>query len=131
MSNECIPYFADFTMDTFVCGTGGLGGKRFVTNQGALTIGLGNDGGVPGAIIPATAGISVSGVASQDMAAGSACGVFIRGTVPVTCSANLTAGTKVMTDATGYATPLTGTNNAAGTCLADTASGADAMIRIG
>jgi hypothetical protein len=132
MANECIPYFHDYLMDTMVCGTGGLGGKRFVTNAGALAIGLGTDGGVPGAIIPGTAGVSTVGVAAQDTAAGLACGVYIRGTVPVIVGATaVVGGTKVMTDGTGNAIPWTTGNQVAGTAVADTATGLDAMIKIG
>jgi hypothetical protein len=130
MSNECIPYYADAHMITVVAGTGGIGGKRFVTTSGPLAVGLGTDGGVPGGVIPATAGVSVLGVGAQDGSAGLANGVFTAGTVPVTTSAAVTGGTKVMTDANGYAVPWTTGNQVAGTCIGDTTSGADAPIKI-
>jgi hypothetical protein len=130
MANECIPYFAGAIEETVVAGTGGIGGKRFVTNAGPLAVGLGIDGGVPGGIIPATAGVSVMGVGAQDGAAGLADGVWVHGTVPVTTSAAVTGGTKVMTDAAGFAVPWTTGNQVAGTCIGDTASGADAPIQL-
>lgn len=130
MANECIPYYAGARMETFLAGTGGLGGKRFVTTSGALAVGLGTDGGVPTGIIPATAGVSVAGVAAQDTTATLSGGVWVHGTVPVTTSAAITGGTKVMTDASGYAVPWTTGNQVAGTCIGDTASGADAPIEL-
>jgi hypothetical protein len=129
MSNECIPLYPSDQISA-LAGTGGVGGKRFVTDVGPLGIGLGTDGGVPVGIIPATAGISTLGVGAQDSVAGLAVGVFVRGEVPVTTSAALTAGTKVMTDAAGYAIAWTTGNQVSGTCMADTASGSDAPIRI-
>lgn len=130
MSNECIPYEAGFQQGTVVAGTGGIGGKRFVTTTGALAVGLGSDGGVPTGVIPGTAGVAVLGVGSQDSAAGLAVGVFTHGKVPVTTSATLTAGTQVMTDASGYAIPWTTGNQVAGFCVGSAASGADAEIRL-
>jgi hypothetical protein len=130
MANECIPLWPSDQI-TVLAGTGGVGGKRFVTNSGAPAVGLGTDGGVPTGVIPGTAGVSTIGVGAQDSAAGLAVGVFVRGEVPVTTSATLTGGTKVMTDANGYAVPWTTGNQVAGTCMGDTASGSDAPIRIG
>jgi predicted RecA/RadA family phage recombinase len=129
MANECIPYYAGAEMITVVAGTGGVNGKRFVTASGPLAVGSGIDGGVPTGIIPG-AGAEVAGVASQDSAAGLAVGVFNKGVVPVTTSAALTAGTRVMTDASGFAAVWSGTNAVAGMCMADTASGSDAPIRL-
>jgi hypothetical protein len=130
MANECIPYYAGAKQQTFLAGTGGLGGKRFVTTSGPLSIGLGIDGGQPTGVIPGTAGESVVGVGAQDNAAGVAGGVWVHGTVPVTTSAAVTGGTKVMTDASGYAVPWTTGNQVAGTCIGDTASGSDAPIEL-
>lgn len=130
MANECIPYYADAHQITFVAGTGGVGGKRFVTNSGPLAQGLGTAGGVATGVI-AGAGASVAGVGAQDAAAGLAVGVFTAGTVPVTVGATaVVGGTKVMSDANGNAVPWTTGNQVAGTCLGDTASGADAPIKI-
>ena len=131
MANECIPYYADAHMITVVAGTGGVGGKRFVTNTGPLAQGLGTAGGVATGIIQTTAGGSVLGVGAQDSAAGLGVGVWTAGTVPVTVGATaVVAGTKVMSDASGNAVPWTTGNQVAGTCMGDTASGADAPIKI-
>ena len=134
MANECIPYFAGAEQDTVVAGTAGVNGKRFVVNVGPLAIGLGIDGGVPTGNVAAAAGVAVMGVGSQDSAAGLAVGVWTHGVVPVTCSAAITGGTNVMTDATGQATPwVTGAtpeNQIAGVAIGDTALGADAPIRL-
>lgn len=127
MANECVPLVHDAVQFTVVAGTGGVGGKRFVTNSGALAVGLGADGGVPGGVI-AGAGVAVMGVGAQDAAAGLAVGVFTRGTVPVIAGGTLTAGTNVMSNSTGQAVPWTSTNQVAGYCMGDTASGADAPI---
>lgn len=130
MANECIPEWPS-TMITAVAGTGGVTGKKFVANSGALAVGLGTDGGVATVIIPAASGNPVSGVAAQDTAATFAVGIFVRGTVPVTAGATLTAGTQVMSDATGAAIPWTTGHAVAGVCMGDTASAADAQILLG
>jgi hypothetical protein len=131
MANECIPYYADAHQVTFVAGTGGIGGKRFVTNLGPMAQGLGTAGGVATGVIQTTAGGSIVGVGSQDMAAGLAVGVFTAGTVPVTVGATaVVGGTPVMSDTNGNAVPWTTGNQVAGTCLGDTAVGADAPIKI-
>jgi hypothetical protein len=130
MANECIPYYAGAKQITVVAGTGGVGGKKFVTTSGPLAVGLGTDGGVPGGVIPGTIGLSTLGVGAQDSAAGLAVGVFHHGVVPVTTSATVAGGQKVMTDASGFAIAWTTGNHEAGTCLGDTASGADAPIQL-
>lgn len=135
MSNECIPYFADATQVTAVAGTAGIGGKLFVVNSGPLAAGLGISGGVPAAETAAAEGVPVMGVGAQDNASGLAGGVFVAGTVPVIAGAAISAGDAVMTNAVGQAIPYAlGTapafNVIAGVCIGDTASGADAPIKI-
>lgn len=135
MANECIPYYAGAEQITVVAGAAGVNGKRFVTTTGPLALGMGIDGGTPTGNVAATAGETVLGVGAQDGAIGLAIGVFIDGIVPVTTSAALTAGTVVMTDASGFATPwllatAPAVNEIAGVCLGDTASGSDAPIKI-
>lgn len=129
MSNECIPFYGDARGVTVVAGAGGVSGKRFVTTTGSLAAGLGTNGGVPTGVLPA-AGAAVMGVGFQDAAAGISVGVYTHGIVPVTCSAALTAGTQVATDATGQAVPWTTGDVVAGTCLATAASGSDAQIEL-
>jgi hypothetical protein len=129
MANECIPYVAGAAQATVVAGTGGVGGKRFLTTTGALAVGLGTDGGVPTGIIPGTAGVEIYGVGAQDSAAGLAIGAWTHGEVPVTTSASVTTG-PVMTDVNGYAVQWTTGNQVAGYCVGSAASGADARIRL-
>lgn len=128
MANECVPYFAGAKQITFLAGTGGIGGKRFVAGTGALAVGLGTDGGVPTGVI-AGAGVDVAGVGAQDAAVGVSGGVFVHGIVPVIAGAALTAG-PVMSNASGQAIPWTTGSQIAGNCLASAASGADAMIEL-
>jgi predicted RecA/RadA family phage recombinase len=130
VSNECIPYYAGAKQITVVAGTGGIDGKRFVATSGGLAAGLGTDGGVPTGATVATSGVPVLGVGAQDTAAGLAGGVWVEGEVPVIAGAALTGGTAVMPDASGHAIAWTTGNTIAGYCMADTASGADAPIKI-
>jgi hypothetical protein len=129
MANECIPYFAGAEQITAVAGAAGINGKRFVINSGPLAAGLGTDGGVPTGVVANAAGAAILGVGAQDTASGLAGGVWIHGVVPVTTSAAIVAG-PVMTDANGFAIQWTSPNVRAGYCTGDTASGADAPIRL-
>jgi predicted RecA/RadA family phage recombinase len=131
MANECIPFWDPADHITVVAGAGGVTGKRFVTATGPLAVGLGTAGGVPSAVLPA-ANAAILGVAAQDAAAGNAVMVYCEGIVPVVAGAALTGGTPVMTDATGAAIPWVAVvgNTKAGYCLADTANGADAPIKL-
>ncbi len=79
-----------------------------------------------------TSGEAAIGVAQNDQAINLTVGVYKRGSgrvLPITCSANITAGQEVQTDATGQAIPLAA-GKALGYALDSAVAGADAEIAI-
>jgi hypothetical protein len=114
MANECIPVY-DPGQAVTCHADAAITGKQFVrvsaakqagsdlTPQGADQTGGGNvrvdQTFTPGTAVPAF------GVADRDAALGNKVGALRAGVVPVTCGAAVTAGTRVMPDATGRAIP--------------------------
>lgn len=131
MANELVPYFAPGDTLPAIAGSGGVTGKRFVAPTGALSVGLGTDGGFP-TVLPCGANAKPLGVAGFDAGTGAPVTVYTDGVVPVKAGANLTAGQEVMSDGTGQAIVWDGVvgHRPHGVCVGDTSSGSDAPIAL-
>lgn len=119
--NEAIPYIqtGPFTGTP----TTAVVGKTFV----AYT-----PGGKPGApnIAPATAKLSVAGVAAHDQVVGQPVTVETDSVLPVTAGEALVAGDKVAAGAAGVAMKAIAGDVVVGTCTVEAAIGTDAPIRL-
>jgi hypothetical protein len=116
---DCVPYWDHG--DTLTCETtAAVVGGRFVSISGAR-----NASGNP-KVAHTGAGAAVFGVASRDTASGANVMVHHARSIitPVEAAAALTAGQKVMSDASGRAIVWTSTNAVAGVAVDDIASGA-------
>jgi hypothetical protein len=134
--NESIPY-RDAGGAVTGKATAAITGKRFVKISGNRTGGGGGGLGTDLANVYQLSNCTVAGeytlgVSKYDAANGSLVGVHTTPGmhVPVTAGATLTAGTAVMTDATGQAIPWTTGNIVAGYCMNGAASTADAEIKL-
>jgi hypothetical protein len=152
MLNECIPLKTPAEKVT-VQATGAVTGKRFCKIS-APRVGGGIAGGTsvvttsgPGygantlstdvidtyqVIQCSVSGEAALGVAQWDLTTGQVGGAFKLGVghvLPITCGANITAGTEVQTDATGKAIPLA-SGKALGYALDSALSGADCEIAL-
>lgn len=98
-TNVCTPFFKPGQDITGYC-TAAIAGKTFVNAV------AGGRGGFPH-IAPAAAGGVAIGVAGHDQVLGGTVHYNVGGNVPVLCAADITAGTRVQSDATGKAVPWT------------------------
>ena len=107
-------------------------GKRCVKISGARTAGPGLNTSVLGGnvrVAHADAGSKQFGVAKWDAAANTLVGVTREGVVPITSSANITAGQQVEITANGMVAPLA-SGIAIGVAVNTTTSGNDAEIAL-
>jgi hypothetical protein len=106
--------------------------KISATRQGGGTGGLSTDLTNVYSVAPCGAGERALGVADKDGAVGSLVGVLCGGSVPVKAGGAITAGAKVMSDATGQAVAWTSAaseaNNALGIALETGVNGNDVEI---
>lgn len=145
MANECIPIYEDADDIPCFC-KAAVTGKRFVQIAGNKkgttltaasnppTAGLeaGATGGnyqvgLPSASGAAGAGAICFGVTKYDQAINGIVGVKRVGILPVTCSADITAGAEVEVAANGTVIPLA-SGKAVGMCLTAVSNGGDAEI---
>lgn len=135
-ANECIPTTVPGDARTVTCGAAVIG-KRFVKITAPRT--GGGLGGLSTDLLNLpvvqncnTLGEAAIGVAGNDQAINLTLKMYKVGngvTLPVTCSANITAGQEVQTDATGQAIPLAA-GKVLGYAMDSAASGADVEIAL-
>lgn len=131
--NVCIPFYED--ADTISCYVGtAVTGKHLVAISGNRQAGPALNTSISGGnytVAPAGAGVKAFGVAAYDGAVGDVITVLTGpGTVlPVTCSANITAGVEVEATSGGQVQTLA-SGKAVGMCVNGATSGGDAEIKL-
>jgi hypothetical protein len=136
MANEAVPFKRPGETISAEVVTGAVTGKRFVkigaNRQGGGAGGLSTDLTNLPSVTVCGAGERALGVADKDAAVGALVGVLTGGVVPVTAGGTITAGAKVMSNATGQAVAWTSAaseaNNSLGIALADVTNGNTAEI---
>jgi len=132
-SNECTPFYQPG--ETITCYAGSaITGKRFVVISANRQAGPGLNTSTSGGnytVAPAGAGVKTFGVAVQDAASGALVTVIASPgyIVPVTCSANITAGVEVEISSAGQVQTLA-SGKAVGMCVNGATSGGDAEIKL-
>jgi hypothetical protein len=100
-------------------------GKRFVDVTGALVVTT----GTLTSVAHAAAGVRALGISSRDAASGANVGVELRGILPVTCGAAITAGSEVEVGTGGKAIPLASGKSVGKAVSTTTAADTDVFVR--